>query len=248
MRMALRSLAQWAASCAICIGFTFPSFADVSYTPGSGNSVALITLSGQIKKDDLKHLIDFILMALKSSGIHMVRLDSIGGDLETALAMGRVLRADKAIVSVLAQGKCFSSCVFVLAGGTTRGVYGPVGIHRPYAPVDNRMTAGAQKQYYERLEKQIRSYLTFMNIPVELYDHMIRIPPEKMKLLTKDELQRYGLSENDPYEAAAFDAGFAKDMGITVQELIQRKAKADSECASAEDSGSCYKRIVIEGK
>ena len=59
----IRSLAQWIASCAIFIGFTFPSFADVSYAPKSGTRAPLITLSGQIEKDDLKHLVAFILMA-----------------------------------------------------------------------------------------------------------------------------------------------------------------------------------------
>lgn len=251
MHKELRALAQWAASCAIFIALTFPSFADVSYAPKSGTKAPSITLSGKIKKDDLKHLVAFILMARETAaGIYGVRLESIGGDVETALAMGHVLRLEKAIVSVLAEGKCFSSCVFVLAGGTNRYVQGPVGIHRPYAPIDNRLTAEAQKQHYERLEKEIKSYLKFMNIPVELYDHMIRIPPEKMKVLTKDELQRYGLSENDPYEDAAKVAGIAKTLGITAQELIQRRAKANFECTSSNDDDNlgCLIRILKEGR
>jgi hypothetical protein len=130
-----------------------------------------------------------------------------------------------------------------------RAVAGPVGIHRPYARDDISITAGQQKQYYERFEKEVKAFLAAMNIPTELYDHMIRIPPERIKILTGDELQRYGLNENDPYDDAARTAEVARRMGISSQELIRRKAKAISECGSSnsEDVPQCYFRI-IEGR
>ncbi len=250
---ALQSLAKWTAICALCIGFAFPSFADVSYTPKSGNRVPHITLSGQIQQEDLKHFIGFTRLAREErlyGGLYHVRLESIGGDVETALAMGRILRLDKARVVVLREGKCFSSCVLVLAGGVGRYVEGPVGIHRPYTPVDSRVTASSQKQHYERLEKDVKAYLRAMNIPAELYDHMIRIPPEQVKILTNDELQRYGLSEDDPYEDAARVAAVAKHLGITAKELIRRQAKINSECTSSnsDDRGRCHDRILTEGR
>ena len=122
--------------------------------------------------------------------------------------------------------------------------------HRPFAPVDARTTASAQKQNYERLEKEVKTYLIAVNIPAELYDHMIRIPPEKVKILNRDELQRYGLSEDDPYEDAARVAGIAKSMGITAEELIRRQAKANAECSnmSADESARCYTRVLREGR
>ncbi len=131
-----------------------------------------------------------------------------------------------------------------------RHVQGPVGIHRPFAPIDDRVTANSQKQYYDRLEKEVKAYLAAVNIPAELYDHMIRIPPEKVKVLTVDELQRYGLSEADPYDNAARGADDARSLGISNQELIRRKAKANSECgpSESEDGLKCYIRIVIEGR
>jgi len=254
----VRSQAKWVVFCIFCMGFVLPSFADVSYTPLSGDvkslsfTVPKITLSGHIQQDDLKQFITLTNLAKQESPLYQVELNSLGGDVETALSMGRILRLDKgkASVAVQREGMCFSSCVLVLAGSASRFVVGSVGIHRPYAPIDNSMTADLQKQYYERIEKEVKAYLQEMNIPTELYDHMFRIPPEKIKFLTDDELQKYGLSEDDPYEDAAKNARFAKDIGITAQELLQRKANYKSECSTlnSADSGRCYDRIVIEGR
>jgi hypothetical protein len=79
---------------------------------------------------------------------------------------------------------------------------------------------------------------------------MIRIPPERVKVLTADELQRYGLSEDDPYDSAAREAEYAKLLGITVQELIQRRVKANFICSSSnrEVWDSCFFRIVEKGQ
>lgn len=229
--------------------FSTVALGDVSYAPKSGNAVPRITISGQIRPDDLKHFIAFARMA-RVEGLYQVRLDSLGGDVETAIAMGRIVRLDKAAVAVLREGKCISSCIFVLAGGAIRYVAGPVGIHRPFAPVDARTTAQLQKVNYERLEKDIKSFLQAVNIPAELYDHMLRIPPDRVKFLSKDELQRYGLSEDDPYEDAARIAGIAASMGITAEELIRRQAKANAQCSSnnSDENARCYTRILKEGR
>ncbi len=107
-----------------------------------------------------------------------------------------------------------------------------------------------QKQNYERLEAQIKGFLRDVNIPPELFDHMMRIPPEKVKYLSKDELQRYGLNENDPYQDAARVAAVAKNMGITTEELLKRQARVNAECKrsiSKEDPNHCAQRI-FEGR
>ena len=110
--------------------------------------------------------------------------------------------------------------------------------------MDNATTASAQKQQYQHLEKEVKAFLQAVNIPQELYDHMIRIPPERVKILSPDELQRYGLNEDDPYEEAARVAGAAQSLGISAQEYIRRQAKANAECISGNrrEDGRCYQR------
>jgi len=232
--------------------FPLQAFAEVSYTPQSSTKIATIRVTGEIRRDNLKHFVEFSLLALRDSNVDFFRveLDSPGGDVQTALAMGRLLRVSKAQAAVLPNGKCFSSCVFLLAGATGRYVAGAVGIHRPYAPNDANTTAAAQRQWYERLEKDVKIFLKEVNVPPELFDHMIRIPPERMTLLSENELQRYGLSEDDPFESAATDAGLASALGISTQELIRRKARAAAECSQlfSEANSGCYDRILTRGR
>ncbi len=230
--------------------FFVSAVADVSYTPETQDKIATISVTGEIRRDDLKHFIEFSLAALRDSTVDFFRveLDSAGGDVQTALVMGRMLRVAKAQAAVLQNRKCFSSCVFLLAGATGRYVAGSIGIHRPYAPHDVNTTAAAQKQWYDRLEKEVKAFLTEVNISQDLYDHMIRVPPESMTLLARNDLQRYGLSEDDPFETAATDASLARSLGISTQELIRRKARAAAECNSlnSEARSRCHSRVIIQ--
>jgi hypothetical protein len=241
----------WTASALLISALIGEAAADVSYSPKSGDMVGRIMVSGEIRKEDLGNFTTFVGMARKET-LYQVLLDSKGGDVETAISMGKILRADgeKAYVAVMEGNSCVSSCVFLLAGGSNRDVWGRVGIHRPFSPADTRTTATLQKQNYERLEAQIKGFLRDSNIPPELFDHMMRIPPEKMKYLSKDELQRYGLNENDPFQDAARVAAVAKNMGITTKELLSRQARVNAECKSGvnkEDPNRCAQRI-FEGR
>ena len=245
------SVTLWMASVFLIPASICNAVADVSYSPASGDKIARITVSGEIRKEDLDNFNTFVGMARKGIA-YQVLLESNGGDVETAVSMGRILRADreKAYVAVMEGKNCVSSCVFLLAGGTNRDVWGRVGIHRPYSPTDTRTTTALQKQNYERLEVKIKEFLRESNIPTELFDHMMRIPPQKMKYLSHDELQRYGLNENDPYQDAARVAANAKDWGITPKELLSRQARVNAECkpgVSKEDPMLCAKRIY-EGR
>ena len=90
-----------------------------------------------------------------------------------------------------------------------------------------------------------------MNIPVGLYEYMLRIPPHKITYLSDEQLQQFGLSEDDPYEDAASTARMAKSLGISTDEYIRRWAKLRTECGSIQDSGEssrCVQRVLYEGK
>jgi hypothetical protein len=224
---------------------------DVTYTPkSSSTSLPRITLTGQIRAVDLENFKMFSEMALKTEKYY-INLDSVGGDLETALAIGRIIRADKATIVIAGKAECLSSCVFVLAGGISRTVFGKVGIHRPFVPLDLMTTAELQKEQYDRLGAIVKSYFKDMNISGELYEHMLRVPPDEIVYLSDSELQRYGLNGNDPYEEAANTARGAKRLGISVEEYLRRKAKAKVLCGSiinATEAGNCYESVFREGK
>ena len=211
--------------------------AEVFYDPGLDQMESIriprITVYGQISLDDLTQFMRFARMAGHRYGVYV---NSPGGDLYASMAIGRLIRRDKRAIFVMPNSECLSSCVFILAGGVMRYVAADparptqVGIHRPYDPGDTLTTAGQQKLRYAQVEKDAKAYLREMNVPTELWDHMLRIPPGEIKPLNRDELQKYGLSENDPYWEAAFTAREAAGYGITVGELLQRKARVKAEC------------------
>jgi hypothetical protein len=230
-------------------GFCSLANSEVSYTPSTDTKLPLIALSGEIGPDDFKQFVTFSSMARDSSETYRVYVDSPGGDVEIAMAIGRVIRGDDALVRVKEESQCLSSCIFVLAGASRRWVQGVVGIHRPFTLDDKLLTADAQKQRYEQLGLEIQAYLSEMNIPIDLYNYMLRISPHDMKLLSQDELQSYGLSENDPYMDAANMARTAKSLGISMDEYLRRRAKAKDECYSGQidDTYACYSRIMGTG-
>ena len=120
---------------------------------------------------------------------------------------------------------CFSSCVFLLAGAAKRDVVGEVGIHRPFSVQDEITTEKGQKKEYKRLEVMVKNYLKEVNIPTELYDEMIRISPDDMRILTEAELKHFGLSEDDPYIKEAEVTRLARKAGLTKKQYYEREAK-----------------------
>lgn len=227
---------------------------DVTYTPKSSTSLPKITLTRQIQADDLENFKMFREMARKADILesYYIYLDSVGGDLETALAIGRIVRADRAMIFIAGNAECLSSCVFVLAGGISRTVFGAVGIHRPFVPKDLITTAELQKEQYDRLGAIVKSYLKDMNISGELYEHMLRVPPYEIAYLSDSELQRYGLNGDDPYEEAAGTARAAKRLGLSVEEYLRRFAKAKIVCQPCApdliECANCVNRVLREGK
>ena len=112
-------------------------------------------------------------------------LDSIGGSAAESIKMGRLLRESGFETLVPTNGVCQGSCVYLLAAGKRKTVRGYVGLHRPYYPAgDSSQATGAYNA---------RGYLRDMDIPLALADDMQGIDPQRMRVLTPQELQRYRL-------------------------------------------------------
>src|ERR1035438_1150350 len=88
------SVTLWMASVFLIPASICNAVADVSYSPASGDKIARITVSGEIRKEDLDNFNTFVGMARKGIA-YQVLLESNGGDVETAVSMGRILRADR---------------------------------------------------------------------------------------------------------------------------------------------------------
>lgn len=152
------------------------------------------------------------LQALRERGHEamVVHLDSGGGQLTSAIAIGRLLRAHKAVVKVGASSSCLSACIFVLAGAPYRVVEpgAVISIHRPYDPEDAQLPAAQREAKQARLDAFVRAYLKEVNVPPALYEAMLNAPDGRA--LTPPELAWYGLNATDRKQLEGDRAGSSK--------------------------------------
>lgn len=228
--MALRLF--FAALLAITLGWSAQCMAGVSAESfGPDDSRWLVNISGTVSQTTLVELQRTI--GRKTNSAVLVSLDSNGGDWYAAIAIGYLLRKVNALVTIDDGKVCLSACVMVLAGGTRRNVLGRVGIHRPYSTETAPKSYKDAQQNYRVLEDLTRSFITEMNLPVALFDAMVAVPPESLHALSREELSRYGLSNNDPVAQQIDDADEARKYGLTMREYLVRKARRDQTCDSA---------------
>lgn len=158
-------------------------------------------------------------------------LNSEGGDIEAAIAVGRQLRRMGASTLMWDESQCLSSCVFVLVGATRRTLAGTIGIHRPYAVRTDQRAYDVVQKDQRRIAKLAKEYLEEMNVSPLLYDAMVRIPPEKLRLLSRTDLEQYGITEVDAVEQEVADASEARKYSLSKAEYLRRKGQVDVVCA-----------------
>jgi hypothetical protein len=205
-------------------------------TISASDASRFITVKGAIRPGDDERLGRLIGNVPKRERPYVL-LQSEGGDLDAALAMGRRLRARDSIVSV--KGPCLSSCVLVAVGGVTRldlveegKDKSQIGVHRFYFTDLAASTSSAEvSRRRQEARAKIANYFREMNIASQLLDLMEAVPPESMRMLTAQEVEVLGLSAPDPVFDEMEVASEAAYRNITSAEYRRRRAKVDVACA-----------------
>lgn len=168
-----------------------------------------------------------------------IHLNSLGGDLEAAVRIGRLLRSNAPVrATVLPSAVCASACVFALVGATTRLIGGSVAVHRPYT-VDSRSRSHSDLQgQFAQLDEKARQYLIDMNIAPSLYDEMLRYPPETLHTLSAEELARFRVSGNDYVWEEGMQRKHAEHLGIDRKTYLRRLGTADRQCTTPSAQGT----------
>jgi len=216
-------------ACIVAVAIS-PAFADVR--PSSGESTWI--LAGRITKADVRAVKAIAASeASRTSKLPTFLLRSEGGDLEAAIEIGRLLRKLSARAIVHKDG-CFSSCVLIYAGAVMRFNWGPIGIHRPFSTdIADRPFSDVQRDQ-RRVASAAKVYLEEMNVSPALFDAMMRIPPESMRVLKKSELEDLGLLTVDPVQQEIMDAAEARKLGLSKIEFLKRKGSVGELCAREE--------------
>lgn len=128
--------------------------------------------------------------------IKTVALDSPGGAVAEALAIGKLIRDKGYATSVAAGALCASSCPLVLAGGRERIATetSAIGVHQIYAAVPTGSittqlaSAGAAMSNAQTLTAEISRYLKSMGVDDEIWLRALETPPDKLTYLSPADL------------------------------------------------------------
>ena len=96
------------------------------------------------------------------------------------------------------------------------------------------------------MEVKIKKFFSDVNISSDLYDEMLRIAPSSIKWLSKADLSRTGIGQDDPYYAEAMAAQKSRELNISKQEYERRIYMINTLCTKydAEDkSTECIRQI-----
>jgi hypothetical protein len=217
----------------------YPAHANVSMTEPH-----TIRVYGEIVKGDssafTKYARDYVNSNFPAgaSGIPIMQviLDSPGGDVMEALAIGREVRARFMLASVRRQ--CNSACVFILIAGVKRhtGEFSKIGLHRP--AFDPEYFAGlspseARDRYNSMVKTLQHYYIEEMGGSPEAFRLIMSTPSTSSRFLSLGEIVDLGIEGEDPafaeYEEAQNIQLYGRERWSLISACFESIARACAE-------------------
>ena len=127
--------------------------------------------------------------------IKTVVLNSPGGSVTDALAMGRLIREKKFATEVEAGKYCASSCPLVFAGGIERraGDKAAIGVHQVAAISTANAQPRDEMSAAQNISARCQRYLGDMGISLQVWVHAMETPHDKLFVFKPDELKSLNL-------------------------------------------------------
>ena len=139
-----------------------------------------------------------------SEYIKTVVLNSPGGSVTDALAMGRLIREKKFATDVEAGKYCVSSCPLMFAGGVERraGDRATIGVHQVAAigsaangPPRDEMSIA------QNISARCQRYLADMGVSLQVWVHAMETPHDRLFVFKPDELKSLNIVTTAPVSA-----------------------------------------------
>jgi hypothetical protein len=181
-----------------------------------------------------QHEVDFEAHELE------VDLDSTGGDVDTAMQIGRIIRKYEGYTVVSPNDKCYSSCALIYSAGVRRFNHGVIGLHRPYFSSAPQSRQSIEREVPLMLQK-LKAYVQEMGNTDIFYQEMVNTEPSAIKLYAGDDIKRI-IPELDPTYDEVQTSYDAREYGVTTAEIRQRKKDAET-CSGRSDAEKCRKAI-----
>lgn len=156
-----------------------------------------ITLTGQIAPGDADRFATW--MQQNQPQAVRVLLDSSGGSVADALAIGRTIRAAGMATHVQAGAVCLSACPYLLAAGVSRSTApgASVGLHQHYFGKNTMLPAFMAVSDMQRAQASVMDYLDEMGVDLRLMTHALRTQPDDINILSPALMRELRLTTDD---------------------------------------------------
>jgi hypothetical protein len=137
--------------------------------------------------------------------IKTVVLNSPGGSVTDALAMGRLIREKKFATEVEAGKYCASSCPLVFSGGVERRAddKAAIGVHQVAAISTANALPRDEMSAAQNISARCQRYLGDMGISLQVWVHAMETPHDKLFVFKPDELKSLNLVTATPVAPVA---------------------------------------------
>jgi len=152
-------------------------------------------LEGGISAGDADRLSDMLAQADPTP--ETLILQSPGGSVQDALALGRYIRGQGMNTRMLAGEFCYSACPYLLAAGLGRDIDpdASVGVHQHYFGENTFLPAAFAVEDIQRGQGEVMTYLNDMGIDPLVMQHALSTPPDQIYVLLPQELDDYGFTQ-----------------------------------------------------
>jgi hypothetical protein len=167
-------------------------------------SGGILRLTGSIEPGSAQRFVDEV--SQRGEYVETIVLNSPGGSVTDAIAIGRAIRENGFDTLVEAGSLCASSCPLILAGGVERNAApdAAIGVHQIYATTQATdaaslaFAAGTAMSEAQRATATITRYLIEVDVDPALWIHALETPPDRLYYLTPQEVSTYRLITEEP--------------------------------------------------
>ncbi len=146
----------------------------------------VISVTGDIKKGDLDK---FLALAFKSKRDVLVALDSKGGDLSTALEIGRLVFSRGYETSIINRD-CISACALIWLAGKSRYLHNGerLGFHSAF-----KIGRNGQREPDQASNALIGAYIGYLELPSTVASLVVEADPNTVTWVTTKNAIDYGI-------------------------------------------------------
>ncbi|MGR3249447.1 MAG: hypothetical protein ACU0DH_09620 [Paracoccus sp. (in: a-proteobacteria)] len=171
-----------------------PAMRQMPQTLEFAETEDMIEIIGQIAPGDADRFVAWLDRARPQA--RLVALDSSGGSVADALAIGRTIRGAGYATRVADGAVCLSACPYIFAGGLDRQVEqgGVIGVHQHYFGQNTVLPAFMAVGDLQRAQAGVMEFLVEMGVDLRLMTHALRIPPSEINILSPDLMTELSLT------------------------------------------------------